>query len=171
MALAESLPGNGRYFAYKYAELSQKAVGLPLQAPDAGHRHSSGPRKGLAFLYPGLPRGNRAGDIQVLDGLTSQLQGEIGEPDVAILETTLCAFSSLLNGDDYIGRYIDRMLGEVSDPRVTLPPEVREAFFQARRDLFPREALGELHGRAGIDRPRQRVYRDTGKLLKIGEYL
>src|SRR5690606_13284180 len=64
------LRGNGRWAAYKLAEMLQKVAGAPTQATDAGHRYSSGPRKGLSRLYPDLPEGQGLADIAELDAIT-----------------------------------------------------------------------------------------------------
>lgn len=155
-----TVAGNGRWAAYKGAEMLQKVAHAPTAATDAGHAHSSGPRKGLGLLYVNLPAGNDDRTIAVLDGLTSTLADTLTEPDVAQVETSLCDFASLVHGNYYLGHDIDQMLAQLADPRVTVPADI----WQARADALPGVLLGEHHGWAGIRRDLKRIYADTENL-------
>lgn len=157
-----TVEGNGRWAAYKTAELLQKVAQVPMVATDAGHRYSTGPRKGLELLYPDLPTGQDPDAIALLDKLTAELSTELGEPDLAQVETSLCDFHSLTKGTYYLGHDIDAMLAQLLDPHVPYPtsPQV----WAARVSSFDSTLLGELNGWAG---PRVRLkplYRATGVL-------
>lgn len=152
--------GNGRWAAYKSAELAQKVLDVLIIAPDAGHAYSSGPRKGLALLEQ-IPDGNRPEDIAVLDEMTTRLAHRLGEPDIAQVETSLCDFHSAFRGRYYIGKDIDEQLHHLEAVRSDFTP----AAFAIRQQVFPAAYLGELHGWSGVDRERQRVYARTGRII------
>lgn len=154
--------GNGRWAAYKLAELLQKVAGWPISAPDAGHRYSSGPRKGLNDLYGGLPEGQDDRSVAILDALTQSLADRLGEPDLAQVETSLCDFHSLVQGHYYLGHDIDGMLGQIAHP--VLSEAHRREVIDARSAVFAREYLGERQGWAGIRADLKHRYRDTGRL-------
>ena len=160
-----TVPGNGRWAAYKTAELWQKVADAPITAADAGHRYSSGPRKGLADLYSGIPGDQSGYAIKHLNRLTQQLADVLGEKDLAQVETSLCDFHSLLNGHYYLGHDIDGMQEDWRHPRVAagIPPEA----WEARARSFAPEHLGEKNDWNGVRRDRQRAYRDTGVMLGV----
>ena len=158
---AASIHGNGRYFAYKVAELSQKVIGTPIVAPDAGHAHSTGPRQGLSYLQK-VPSGNRAGDIAALNRITEGLARRIGEPDIAQVETSLCAWQAVMKGRCYMGMYVDEQLEELN----AMPSELAGLAWEARRASIPPQYLGEVNGWSKPQRERSRVYRDTGEILE-----
>lgn len=152
--------GNGRWAAYKLAELLQKVAGAPITAPDAGHRYSSGPRKGLDRLYEGLPTGQTPEAVRVLDAVTLALAEWVGEPDVAQVETSLCDFNSLVKGHYYLGHDIDGMLAQIAHP--ALGERDRADLLTARRASFDHLLLGEVCGWGGPRTALKRVYRETG---------
>lgn len=156
-----SLHGNGRWAAYKLAEMLEKVAGAPTRATDAGHRYSTGPRKGLALLYGDLvPDGQSSADIQVLDAITAGLQHEVGEKDVALVETSLCDFHSLAKGGYYLGHDIDGMQGQLLHHKV----DPGKKIWEARAASFSEELLGEEQGWDGVRRDLKRAYRDHGVL-------
>lgn len=153
--------GNGRWAAYKLAELSSHVIGTKITAPDASHAHSSGPRKGLEDLYRNLPTGNTPADVATLDRYTERLQRKLGEPDIARVETSLCDFHSAVKGKYYIGKDIDEQLHQLG----ALTSDLTPVAMAARQTSFPHSYLGELHGWAGVDKERCKAYRDTGRIL------
>lgn len=155
-----SIHGNGRYFAYKVAEISQKVMGAPITAPDAGHAHSSGPRKGLQYLV-NIPKGNRTEDIARLDKITESVGRKIGEPDIAQVETSLCAWQAAVEGRCYIGMYIDEQLEELHHVTSDLTPVA----YQARAAAIPKSFLGEASGWEGVRRDRMNAYKKTGRIV------
>lgn len=157
-----TLHGNGRWAAYKTAEMFQHILPLPIEAPDMGHAFSSGPRKGLALLYEAdLPTGNDAASVRHLDSLSREVVAHLGRgTTMAEAETSLCDFHSLAVGRYYAGHDIDQMQEQL----MAVPSALTQSAYTARRAALPNAYLGELHGRSGIDRARRRVYFDTGKV-------
>jgi hypothetical protein len=156
------LHGNGRWAAYKTAELLQKVAGAPVVATDAGHAHSSGPRKGLGLLVSDLPDGNDPATVVILDAETATLARDLDEPDVAQVETSLCDFYSLTQGHYYLGHDIDAMQSQLLDPRV--PDPTPHAAWVARLDVFSSELLGEERGWWGVRSGLKHLYAERGIL-------
>lgn len=155
--------GNGRWAAYKLGEMAQKLLGLQTVIADAGHRHSSGPRKGLQDLYQEpMPKDNAPGAIAILDNATERLAELLNEPDIGYVETSLCDFHSLLKGGYYLGHDIDAMQEQL----LKVPSGLANAAWQARVVTLPYAYLGERHGRDGVDRERKTAYRDGGRILE-----
>lgn len=154
------LVGNGRWAAYKLAEMLQKVADVPTFATDAGHKHSSGPRKGLNDLFEDMPQtsDNSPAAIAILDAYTRGLAGYLGETDIARVETSLCDFHSLVKGGYYLGHDIDSMQEQLLSPRVDPGEEV----WWGRDLVFPAELLGEQNSWTGVRRELKRVYKDTG---------
>lgn len=160
-----TLVGNGRWAAYKTAEMLEKVCGLPVKAADAGHRFSSGPRKGLELLEPHCPADNRPDTIGTLDLMTSLWADQLGEPDVALVETSLCDFNSLVRGRYYLGHDIDSMQAAWLNPKVA--GQVPTEAWDARADTFAHEFLGEFHGWLGVRKELNPVYKKTGELIHV----
>ena len=158
---AQTVHGNGRYFAYKIAELSKEVMGHNITAPDAGHAHSSGPRRGLEWIYPNLPKGNTDTAIQTLNTITEQLASTIGEPAIERVETSLCAFDSLNKGKNYLGLYIDEQQHELLQAQSDLTSEA----FKARQRHIPRPYLGESMGWEGVQKHKMSIYLKEGRLV------
>ncbi|AGT12739.1 hypothetical protein PHELEMICH_3 [Mycobacterium phage Phelemich] len=152
--------GNGRWAAYKLCEISAKVMGNPITAPDAGHAHSTGPRKGLARLF-GAIEGNTPSVIALLDRQTAELAAWLGEPDIAQVETSLCDFNSGCCGRYYIGKDID----EQQEHLLAVPSDLTAVAFSARAGAFASKYRGEVGGWVGIDKARCRVYRDSGRIV------
>jgi hypothetical protein len=165
----ETIHGNGRWAAYKTAEMLQHVYPLGIEAPDMGHAFSSGPRKGLALLYEDdLPTGNDALSVKHLDSLSrevvSHLNYRVGVrmATMATAETSLCDFHSLVEGRYYVGRDIDQMQAQLT----AVPSGLTRQVWKARRQTLPNQYLGELYGWKGVDTARSRMYRDTGKIVE-----
>ncbi|WP_086559891.1 hypothetical protein [Streptomyces africanus] len=159
-----SIPGNGRWAAFKTCEMLQQVCGANVAAPDMGHAHSSGPRKGLGLLYSGLPSGNGPAAVRELnrvsDGLVSLMAGAVPSVSVETAETSLCDFHSMSRGGYYPGHDIDKMQHQLDQ----VPSELAGAAYAARLQELPRAYLGELNGWNGVDAGRRKVYRDTGRI-------
>lgn len=154
--------GNGRWAAYKLCEIAAKVVGVPIVAPDAGHAHSTGPRKGLADLFgPACLVGNTPDAIARLDRLTDRLAADLGERDIAQVETSLCDYHSAIRGHYYIGKDIDEQMEHLR----RVPSDLTAVAMQTRQWAFPAQYLGELNGWDGVDRERTRVYATTGRIV------
>lgn len=154
--------GNGRWAAYKTAEMAQKVLGRPIAATDAQHAESTGPRKGLADVFGPQPAGNRSSVIDELDQRTANLAREIGETDLGYVETSLCDFHSLLSGHYYLGMDIDQMQAQL----YAVPSAAGMRLFVARREVLPREYLGEFNGWIEPDTDRKSAFKRTGEILE-----
>lgn len=153
--------GNGRWAAYKTAELAQKVCGAPVEVADAGHANSTGPRQGLGLLHS-VPDGNTAPVIRQLDALTEDLAEELGEPDLGAVETSLCDYHGLVTGRYYLGHDIDAMQEQLA----AVPSDLTGTLTVARLHGLPAAYLGELGGWTGVDRARRRVYADSGRIVE-----
>ena len=161
----ETIFGNGRWASYRTVEMVGAVCDLPVEAPDMGHAHSTGPRKGLAYLYENLPAGNKTQDIRTLDAISHDLIQKMSTRGVVAslqdTETSLCGFKSMMNGDYYVGEDLDAMLAEI----LKQPNGLTEIAFQARKNVYPHNYLGELNGWTGIDKARQKIYKTTGEIV------
>ena len=171
METVQEIWGNGRWAAYKACELMQKVCGLNLSPSDMGHEHSSGPRKGLALLYPAAPpmEDNSPEAIRVLNllgvHLSKQLENaDVHPSDIGEVETCLCDFHTMWEGRYYVGYDIDMMLQNMLTTK-KLDRYVSDALTEARIVALPRQYLGELQGWKGIDKPRCQAYRDKNQIL------
>lgn len=155
--------GNGRWAAYKTAEILWKVNGLPIRAPDMGHAHSSGPRHGLDLLMGGLPRGNRPSDVKALDQASARLCAWLAARNaphqVEEVETTLCDFHALHAGRYYTGHDVDQMLEHLN----AVPSGYSQVAFAARTEVFPPALLGEVNGWTGVRKNLNRAYVDSGR--------
>lgn len=155
--------GNGRWAAYKTAEMAQKILGIQTTVADAGHANSSGPRKGLQDLsVTPLPTDNAPGAIAILDAETQHLAELIGETDIGYVETSLCDFHSLVKGSYYLGHDIDAMYEQLDKVNSGLSAEA----WTARAAVLPTKYLGEYQGWTGVDRVRKTIYRDRGEIVE-----
>ena len=169
----QTIYGNGRWAGYKTTELLSWSLApfhpaAPLWEPnDMGHRHSSGPRKGLALLYHGqLPEGTYQPTVDFLDQLSVELVEELRERGVeatmATAETTLCDFHSLVMGRYYPGHDIHQMFNQW---RYAMgeQPSLREAAALRRFDQMAQRAFPGEWGKP-IDTMRRRHYQMRGIL-------
>lgn len=175
-----AVPYNGRWAAYKTCDILAEVHGWPMEAPDAGHRFSSGPREGLLLLQaqtghtflPDLPEHNdqSQGAIERLDRATETVQHELWRRDVPMkmseVETILCNWKALVSGRYYIGHDVDEMLGQVlSLPQTGEYASVRSRLLKARRATFMPELLGEQLGWIGVRKELMGTYAWTGELV------
>ena len=159
--------GNGRWAAYKTAELVEKVLGYPLAPTDCGHQFSSGPRKGIELLY-GPVEGNGADAIAVLDARSLDLYELVAgsglELDLAQLETILCDFHTMWDGRYYVGHDIDQMQEQLHTLDY-IPESVEVEIWQAREAGLSLAYLGERNGWRGVDKARKAEYKRTGQIL------
>lgn len=161
LARLQSIPGNGRWAAYKTGEMLKVCGEWDVEPTDAGHAFSTGPRKGLADLHPHLGglTGNDPRTIAVLNRYTEELSVELGQP-VEQVETALCDWHSLTRGHYYVGHDIDLMLEQAH----RTPVDAEGVILQARDDIFDEIWMGEWGGWDGVRRDLNHLYRDTGKI-------
>jgi hypothetical protein len=150
--------GNGRWAAYKTAEMLEKVGDFPLRANTMAITDSSGPAAGLAILLPGVTVSESAAE-HVAGALSRELETAI---DPAEVETSLCDFHALFTGRYYVGNDIDVM--QVQLTQVPQTPTVQAAW-QSRRDVLPSAYLGERHGWLGPNAARRRLYRAHGQVV------
>lgn len=161
----QAIDGNGRWAAFKTAEMLQQICDLPVAAPDMGHAHSSGPRHGLELLYRGLPQGNSPTAVRALNRYSDQLIGRLRtaglQASTEETETTLCDFHSLWGGRYYVGHDIDQMLHQLNQ----VPNDLTGLALVARKVTLSNDYLGELNGWYGPDKARNSHYRRTGEVI------
>lgn len=165
--------GNGRWASYKMLEILERVNGFSslMEAPDMGHAHSSGPRKGLARFY-GHVEGQTSDAIQLLDDMGLDLQHRVSralghEVEIEHLETMLCDWNSLAKGKYVVGHDIDQMLEQANKARRegNLSKSNYKLIMKARRAALPHEYLGELNGWDSGDKERDRHFVKRGKIL------
>jgi hypothetical protein len=143
-------------------------VGFDMIPPDMGHKTSSGPRKGLALLFPEAPTDDSNVAIKVLDDLGEwlfrhMLDHGIPVKDLGEVETCCCDFHSMVKGHYYVGHDIDHLQDSMN--RKETPVLVRHQIKEARRMSLPVHYLGELNDWDGVDKARKSHYARTGEIL------
>lgn len=165
-----SVHGNGRWAGYKLGEICDTVLGLRCPPPDAGHAFSSGPRKGLADLFPETAKiaGHDPRSVAVLDGFTDTLVERWGLP-VAQVETVLCDWHSMTKGAYYVGHDIDlmntQMARELHDRSTSAVRKAGNLMARARLVSFDERWLGELQGWAGVRPALKRAYLDRKEVI------
>lgn len=157
-----SIPGNGRWAAYKTGEILATVHKWPVEPTDAGHDFSSGPRKGLADLYPevnGWP-GNDPGTLNALNALTDRLVKVTGHR-VEVVETNLCDWHSLVQGHYYVGHDIDQQYEQIVRGTRT---DVGMHLLACRKTVFDPMWMCEHHDWKGVRVPLNSAYRDHGTI-------
>jgi Alpha-glutamyl/putrescinyl thymine pyrophosphorylase clade 2 len=162
---SQSVWGNGRLAAYKWAEILEYVHGYQMRAPDMRLKDCLGPRRGVELVYDmlGAPTAplNIAGDdvkYRLQEGLGRELRW-------AEVETCLCDFAAMLQGRFYVGHDIDEIQEQITDyasRTVWKRQRVPSILFQAREGAIPHEYLGELMGWQGRDDKLKRSYRTDG---------
>jgi hypothetical protein len=165
---AQTVYQNGRWAAFKWAEILKKVHGWNLEAPDMRMQFCSGPKAGLCDMFDldekAMEKAGESG-IWALNFYGANLrqlaiQHGLVVPDWETLETVLCNFHSLRNGRYYVGHDIDE-LQETIDAS-DLGDYNKHWLYMARESVLPREYLGEFNGWHGVDKAANRLYRDTG---------
>lgn len=166
MEQVDGIHGNGRWAAYKVAEMLQAVHGWPISAPDMGNDDSSGPVAGLKLVYPDLDLRT----VAALDAAADALRDRLSyDHDVQLpwsqLETVLCDWHAMCEGRYYVGHDIDQQLEQVMKPNV--PGSVRETILRARAATLPHAYLGELEPNRwhSVDKQRKVAYAATGQVL------
>lgn len=150
--------GNARWAGYKTGEILNDVLKWGCPPPDAGHAHSSGPRKGLKMLYPETSTldGNDRATVSVLDRHTDHLCSATGLP-VAQVETALCDFNSLIGGSYYMGHDIDLMFEQ---SKKINRADVGDIIARARESRFEDRWLAEKNDWPGVRKNLKTLYRD-----------
>lgn len=173
---AQEVYGNGRWAAFKWAELLKDVHCYALEAPDMRLEFCSGPLDGLSRVT-GV---SKTADVATLNVAASSLaraldrewpdEGRINigptatrpEMDWEGLETVLCDFNSMAKGHYYVGHDIDSMQSQIETAlSMDLPAGVKDGvrlLWRARRQSLPLHYLGEVNGWSGPDRARASLY-------------
>jgi hypothetical protein len=154
--------GNGRWAAFKMAELLKDVLGWNLAAPDLRLKHCSGPRAGLEMLTE-----LQSAPVAQLEkaSVALKLQAAIAglEADWEGIETVLCDFHSLAMGTYYLGHDIDGQWEQVM--KAPLAVEDRDRLLEIRSQVFRAEYLCERGDWEGIETARKSVYRKRQEIL------
>jgi hypothetical protein len=161
---------NGRWSAFKTAEILSTVHRFPMAAPDMRMAHCSGPREGLIWLYDLDLSGMKASDrVKYLDGYGLHLRRQLADRGLPLsweqLETVLCNFNSMRQGKYYVGHDIDELQGQIEAATAYLHPGDEASLWKARRAVIPCRYLGEGGGWSGVQHARMRVYLDEGHIL------
>lgn len=160
---AQTVYNNGRWAAFKWAEVLKKVHDWPLAAPDMRMQFCSGPKAGLELLYncPGasVPHLDSCGR----DLYDRMVDAGTGLKDWEQLETILCNLNSLVNGRYYVGKDIDEELDYLNRSNLTL--DDRRWMHEARLVAMPVEYLGERQRWKGVDKALAQFYQKSGRLV------
>lgn len=155
---SQSIWGNGRLTAYKWAEILEFVHGYEMAAPDMRLAQCLGPRRGVELVYdlldaPTAPL-NIAGD-----DVKARLQEGLGhELRWAEVETCLCDFAALMQGRFYMGHDIDEIEEHIQDSPA-LGEAQKDWLMEGRLRAVPHEYLGELNDWSRRDDKMRRAYR------------
>jgi hypothetical protein len=170
----QTIPYNGRWSAFKTAELLKEVHHFRMTAPDMRMQHCSGPREGLIWLYSLELKPYKAKDrIRILNDYGLRLRRALADRGLPLswehLETVLCNFNSMRQGKYYVGHDIDEMQEQLMAARERgLFQDWDEgwtALIRARQEALPLTYLGEFNGWRGIAHDRMGEYARTGRIL------
>lgn len=153
----ESVPWNGPWASYKWADLLAHVMDYPITASDigvGGNSKTAGPIPGMVAITNADWKecaNNVALQKRLFEAATSR-----GVPFTGLdqMETCLCDFNSAMNAHYYIGHDIDLY----GDQLGFAPP----VWWEARQEVFPSIFLGERHGWEGVRGDLQSLYNDHG---------
>lgn len=166
--------GNGRWAAYNTGELLMNINDFDVLPGDMGMEGSSGPRWGLAMIFGDVP-GNSAKAIDLLNRQAEILLKMLNERfDCGLrideLETVLCDFHSMFNGQHYIGHYTDLLQTQLHIAEGD-GIDVSE-IWEARQFILPAWSLGEFNGWNGERKDLLNCYRQHNEVewWKVYDY-
>lgn len=153
----ESIPWNGPWASYKWADLLAHVMDYDITASDlgvGGNSKTAGPIPGMVKVT-GADWKRCANDVSFQKELLAATRSQ-GVPFTGLdqLETCLCDYNSAIKGHYYVGHDID-LYGSQLD---FAPP----VYWEARQETFPHLFLGERHGWEGVREDLQTLYRDHG---------
>lgn len=171
----QTIPYNGRWSAFKTAELLKEVHDFPMDAPDMRMQHCSGPREGLIWLYglDNLGRYKALERVRILNDYGLRLRRALADRGLPLsweqLETILCNFNSMRQGKYYVGHDIDEMQDQIRKAMILDTfkgwPEGFSALVEARQETIPMDYLGEFNGRYGVEHNRMDEYLRYGRIL------
>ena len=178
-SVADNVKYCGRYVIIKTLEVFRRLTGFEhLVPPDIRPSGAWSPRRALGMLVPetastvGDKHDNSRSTIAltnlVAEAVRDKLAEELGrEVSYYLLEVLLCNWRQTQHGTLYVGRTIDSELAyyhKVAKYMASLGGDMplERAFFQARREAFPAECLGELQGWDDVRVPLKHVFAQQG---------
>lgn len=142
-----NIHNNGTWAAYKWCDLCKNVLGYEITAPDigvGGGGEEAGPVPGMVQLT-GEDWHRCARDTVLQEELLEYCHARgIPFDGLEEMETALCDFNSWSHGRYYPGHDIDKQQEDF------ISMNVPEVYWEARREVFPREFLGELNGWTGV---------------------
>lgn len=148
---AQTIQHNGRWAAYKWAEILKKVHSYNLAAPDLSLQYSTGPKAGMMRLFGKAY--DMANDMQRERMLPAVLRSRLFDqgvlvPDWEALETIVCDYNSLAEGRYYVGHDIDQLLAQIMAAKQGghITEDEYSLLMEARKASFPHQYLGEVHG-------------------------
>lgn len=159
MAHTRRVWGVGRQSAFEWAEFGQKALGLPIEAPDAQLWESEGPRRSIQRLYGG----DHAVTAAWLHTNAVHAKAYLAERGVDMpwedFETVICDFNVMRDGRYYPGRHLAALREEIA----AIPdPADRDLLGGVFDSIIP-DPWRRIA--PGIDPELMPVYRDTGTII------
>jgi hypothetical protein len=149
----DKIPFYNRYMAIKYLEMLRKMVNPTIEIPDMRAKGGWSPRKTLALLHPdkahilGDKERNSKEDVALTEEVAMNTRMMLMGLGVTVsmfqLQVLLCEYKEALAGGYYPGASLDEELGYIRRSSIFAP---HKRIFEARRESFPHEHLGELGG-------------------------
>jgi len=87
-----------------------------------------------------------------------------GNPNITMVETSLCAYRKFFKGSRYNGYYLDRMLEEIKKMSKDFP-KISEELVQIRMKTFDSKYLGEVGGWNGVRKECKKLYKEKGIIM------
>ena len=152
--LSNEVWGMGRYALLKLLEVFERSkwkVALSDIRPIGG----DSPRQMLARLYndPDLESGNDELTLQKIQACVQHLRQEGIEKGIYLTmfnaEVYLCEFGQALKKNQYAGRGLDSEMGHWDKIAALWEEDNFNEFWEVRKKMFPRWALGELNNWQG----------------------
>lgn len=175
-----SIWGNGRWASFTTTELFQKINHINIIPKNIMNAGSTGPLFGLKTLMGA----NIERNINKLNNLTDQLFNKVAKHldpkiyylqnpnqfDHGMFESLLCNFNSLMKGDYYIGRDIDRGFGLIKKTReiskkLRIKTKRLRKIYRIRKKIFPANLLGENFNWEVEPKYAKQYYMKTGEIL------
>lgn len=142
----ETVKWNGTWASYKFADLLKNSHSFNISAPDfgvGGGGETAGPIPGMVLLT-GLDWKRCATDIDLQKELFEMASKEVPFEGMEMMETSLCDFNSWFKGRYYVGHDIDNQMEQLR--------RLGPTWWEARREIFPKEYLGECNNWFGVRR-------------------
>jgi len=171
----------GRFSLFLLTEGVHYLTGFPMAPDRLELRNAESCRNGVCYAVgfdDWVRRPIPASGWDVLERAVQRLELELVSewPDLPInlwnIETTLCAWKKLFWSKRYFGYYIDRQQEEIMYMQRTFPNSFPwKVLWEARRECFRPELLGEVSGWEGIRSDQLDAFVKTGRIGNGMEHL